>query len=349
MQSKWMIYGAYGFTGEWLAKQAVAQQMNPIIAGRDALKTKRLAIKLGLEFRTFSIEDDKTIEANLKDIDLLYNLAGPYCKSAPTLVEACLRTKTHYMDLTGDLEIYDFLYSLDRVAKESGILIMPGVGFNIIATECVAAHTAQKLSHCDTLDIVMATQAKPSKGTFKQMIALLPKGGYEIKDSSLHQCKIEKSDIIVNFPHKKRTAFKIPIGELVACYKSMEIPNIRVYYALSSFWASLAESMLYSFSKFYGKRYGKKLLSGIASTYAKGPSENSMLHDKAFVYAKASSSKDGVYAETMIKTPEPYLFTVLIALKAITKVLDSNYKGAMTPLEAFGSSFVFDVEGVEYV
>jgi short subunit dehydrogenase-like uncharacterized protein len=193
MLKKWMIYGAYGFTGELLAKTACLKGMSPVIAGRDALKTKRLALSLGLDFRIFDLNNDSKIEANLKDIDLLYNLAGPYCKSAPTLAEACLRTKTHYLDLTGDIEIYDFLYTLDNIAKENGIVIMPGAGFNTVATECVAAHTLKKLPDTSSLDIVMATQAKPSKGTFKQMIALLPKGGYEIRKGNLEQCSIEKS------------------------------------------------------------------------------------------------------------------------------------------------------------
>lgn len=343
-----MIYGAYGFTGAWLAKTATDCGLQPIIAGRNALKTKRLALRLNLDFRVFDIDDDRSVENNLKDIDLLYNLAGPYCKSAPTLVEACLRTKTHYMDLTGDLEIYDFLYSLDDVARESNILIMPGVGFNIIATECVAAHTVKKLPSCDSLDIVMATQAKPSKGTFKQMIMLLPRGGFEIKENALHQSSIQKSDLDVKFPDKNRTTFTIPIGELIACHKSLGIPNIQTHYALSSSWAMMADNMIDIIAKFSSKSYGKKVLTGFAANYAKGPSKESMLKDKAYVYAKASS-EEGIYAETMIQTPEPYYFTVLIAVEAIKRVLEGDYVGALTPVEAFGSSFIFEVEGVKYV
>lgn len=347
MQKKWMIYGAYGFTGSKLAKLAADSGMKPIIAGRDALKTKRLALSLGLEFEVFNLEDDSHIESKLKDIDLLYNLAGPYCKTAPTLVEACLRTKTHYMDLTGDIEIYDFLYSLDDVAKDNGVLIMPGVGFNIVATECVAAHTVKKLPECDSLDIVMATRAKPSKGTFKQMIALLPRGGFEIKDNTLEPSEIKKTDIEVKYPDKKRTSFLIPIGELIACHKSMKIANIRTHYALSATWAAMADTMIDIITKFSSKSYGKKVLSSFADSYAKGPSEESMLEDKSYVYARASTEL-GLYAETMIKTPEPYYFTVQIAIIAIQKVLDGDYAGALTPVEAFGSSFVFEVEGVEY-
>ncbi len=348
MQKKWMIYGAYGFTGSLLAKIAADKGFKPVLAGRDALKTKRLALSLGLDFKVFSLDEDSIIEKNLKDIDLLYNLAGPYCKTAPTMVEACLRTKTHYMDLTGDIEIYDFLYSLDKVAIENEILIMPGVGFNVIATECVAAHTVQKLSTCDHLDIVMATQAKPSKGTFKQMIALLPRGGYEIENHELKRRNIGKSDIKIKYPDKRRTPFSIPIGELIACHKSLNIANIRVHYAMSSSWVRMTETMIDIIAKFSGKNYGKKVLSNFASNYIKGPDETSMLHDKAYVYAKASSDL-GVYAETMIKTPEPYYFTALITLKVIQKVLDGEYKGALTPVEAFGSSIIFEVEGVEYV
>ena len=84
--TRWMIYGANGFTGRALAKLAEQHGERPVLAGRSAAKILPLADELGLDHVVVDLADTSGLHAALADIDLVANCAGPFSQTAAPLV-----------------------------------------------------------------------------------------------------------------------------------------------------------------------------------------------------------------------------------------------------------------------
>ena len=124
-----MIYGAYGFTGRLLAQRAVEAGTRPVLCGRSAEKVRPLARQLGLEYRIASVDQRGPLARALTGITVLLNAAGPFSQTASRLLQACLVSGSHYLDVSGELGAFEDLYRYDQAARLRGILVLPGVGF----------------------------------------------------------------------------------------------------------------------------------------------------------------------------------------------------------------------------
>mgnify|MGYP002896478858 CR=1 FL=1 len=78
-ESKLIIYGAYGYSGELMVREAIKQGIKPVVAGRIAEKLLPIANELGLEYRAFSVKD---AAGYLQDVTVLLNCAGPFSATA---------------------------------------------------------------------------------------------------------------------------------------------------------------------------------------------------------------------------------------------------------------------------
>jgi short subunit dehydrogenase-like uncharacterized protein len=134
----WMLYGAAGYTGTLIAEHARQRGHQPVLAGRSAPAVTGLAERLGLPCRELSLDDPAALVAVLAGVDLVLNAAGPFLHTAGPLAEACLRAGVHYFDIGNELQVFRALYDLDERARQAGITIMPGAGFGVIATNCLA-------------------------------------------------------------------------------------------------------------------------------------------------------------------------------------------------------------------
>ena len=122
-----LIYGASGFTGALIVDLAVKKGVKPVIAGRNEGKIKPIAEKYGLDYLVFGLDNKAEIVKNLEKFSLVLNCAGPFTRTAKPLVEACLVTKTHYLDITGEIEVFELVKSYHKKALESKIVLMPGL------------------------------------------------------------------------------------------------------------------------------------------------------------------------------------------------------------------------------
>ena len=130
-----LLYGANGYTGQLIAKQAADYGLIPIIAGRTEAKVKSLAEQLGYEYRIFDLKNLTATKEALQEVDLVVHAAGPFKYTAQPMIEACISTKTHYVDITGEIEIFELAASYDEAAKAAGIMLLPGGGFDVVPTD----------------------------------------------------------------------------------------------------------------------------------------------------------------------------------------------------------------------
>src|SRR5215510_2343459 len=173
MSGRFMIYGAAGYTGKLAAHMAEMQGLRPILAGRNEEKLRLVAEPLGFEYRVASLDEAKQLDEILHDIDVVLNMAGPFSVTASPLADACLRTGTHYLDIAGELAVFEALYNRDREARSREVMLMPGVGFIVVASDCLALHVAKQLPNVHLLRLGISRTNVLSRGSIKTILALL--------------------------------------------------------------------------------------------------------------------------------------------------------------------------------
>ena len=186
MTSKtWLIYGANGYTGELIAREAARRGLKPILAGRNRAAIEALSVELGLESRIFGLDDPKVIAAGLNDCAVVLHCAGPFSRTAKPMIEACLLTHTHYLDITGEIAVFEMAATFDAVAKLASIMLLPGVGFDVVPTDCLAAHLKAQLPTATHLALAFRGLGRTSRGTTLTGLEGMSTGGMIRRDGKL--------------------------------------------------------------------------------------------------------------------------------------------------------------------
>ncbi|HSY41621.1 MAG TPA: saccharopine dehydrogenase NADP-binding domain-containing protein, partial [Polyangia bacterium] len=140
-----LIYGANGYTGELCARRAAAEGLPTVLAGRRADVVQALATELGRPHLAFALDRPAAVDAALAGVTAVLNCAGPFSRTAAQLVAACLRAKAHYLDITGELDVLEKMAGRDEEARAAGITLLPGAGFDVVPSDCLAAHLKRRL------------------------------------------------------------------------------------------------------------------------------------------------------------------------------------------------------------
>src|SRR5439155_12152003 len=117
MQNTFLLYGANGYTGELIARYAADYGLHPILAGRREEVLKPLAEKLNYPYKVFDVNDEAALLAALKKVKLVVNAAGPFQFTAKQIIDGCLKTGVHYLDVNGDISVFEFTRKYDAAAK----------------------------------------------------------------------------------------------------------------------------------------------------------------------------------------------------------------------------------------
>src|SRR5688572_33240481 len=166
-----LIYGSYGYTGQLIVDRAIKEGLHPILAGRDEKKLHAQAKKYNLEYRAFSLEETSKLDSALQEVDAVLHCAGPFVYTFRQMAEACLRTKKHYVDISGEIPGFEALATMDAQAKEAGIMLLPGAGFDVVPSDCLAAHLKKRLPEARQFRLFLrGVGAGVSRGTAKSAI-----------------------------------------------------------------------------------------------------------------------------------------------------------------------------------
>jgi len=350
--SEWMIYGATGYTGTLVAEEAVRRGHKPLLAGRSAAKLRHLAERLGLEYAAVALDDAEALDKAVGSVELVYNAAGPFVHTSDPVLRACLQTGAHYLDITGEVPVYQNAYSYDAAARDKGIAIIPGVGFDVLPSDSLIKYVADKLPDALYLEVAVDALAGGSgagnglsAGTAKSMVELLPMvGTLERRNTKLERLPMGAGLRKVRFPHATKTVMPASWGDVEVAYRTTGIPNIKVY-------LSLPPMMMYS-ARIFGPLLINLLKIKSVRNFASrqiermlpGPSEYTREKGRSAVYVSVRNAK-GETCEAWLETLEGYQFTMVAGVRVVERVLDGNYKGALTPAQAFGADFVLEIEG----
>lgn len=350
-KSGWLIYGANGYTGTLVVEEAIRRGHRPILAGRSAEKLAPLGARFGLEVRAFPLADAAAIERALADVALVFHAAGPFVDTSAPMVAACLATRTHYLDITGEVPVFERLYRHDAAARSAGVALISGVGFDVVPTDCLALYLARKLPGATELELAIAGLDAVSPGTAKSMLDGALAGGLARRAGALVPMPFGKQGRRVRFADRERAVLPIPWGDLASAYRSTQIPDITTYMAFpsrlakgaSASWRLTSASLPLVRSLVSTLKLRDKLGSVIEQR-VQGPSEQARERATAQVWG-AVRDRDGRSVEAWLETRDGYTFTALSGVHTVERVLRDQPVGALTPALAFGPDYVLEIPG----
>jgi short subunit dehydrogenase-like uncharacterized protein len=345
MTGPWLLYGANGYTGELIARLAVARGHHPILAGRRADAVCALADALSLPRRLFDLDHPARVDAGLAGMSLVLHCAGPFSRTSTPMADACLRTGTHYLDITGEVAVFEALAARESEARERGVLLLPGVGFDVVPTDCLALHLKSRLPAARRLALGFEALGSVSHGTALTALEGLDRGGLVRRGGVLTPVPPAFRTRTIDFGQGPRKAVTIPWGDVSTAWRSTSIPDIEVYMAASPVFRLFSRASRW-FGPLLTSGWMKRLLRQQILAAPRGPSEEQRRRGRAYVWAEAED-EEGRRAVSRLVTPEGYTLTTRTALAAVEHVLEgAAAAGYQTPSSAFGADFVLGIEDV---
>jgi short subunit dehydrogenase-like uncharacterized protein len=342
MGTKWMIYGAYGYTGELIAREAVHRGLEPVLAGRNAKKLESLAGELGLEMRAFPA--DPAAAPQLDDIDVLLHCAGPFSETSGPMIEACLVSRTHYTDITGEIPVFEHTHAQHARAVDAGIVICCGVGFDVIPTDCAALKLKQLLPDAAHLALGFDSDSGISPGTFKTMIQGLGSGSAVRRYGKLIPVPLGSQQRTIDFGRGSRSAMGIPWGDVATAFYTTGIPNISTWIPMAKPVAAAARASSISRPLLSAPAVQKALRKWVEQNIS-GPDQELRTNSPAFIWGEAVNAA-GVRKTVRIQTANVYDLTVYGALEVCRRLLEEeNAPGSWTPASLFGAELVEGLPG----
>jgi len=341
-RQEWLIYGAYGYTGELILEEALDNGRHPILAGRNGAKLKTLADKHGLNYRVFTVEN--AID-NLEGAGTLINCAGPFELTSEPMMDACLERGLNYFDITGEITVFQAAHKRNDAAVKAGVIICPGVGLDIVPTDCIAAKLKDELPDASQLELAFDFGTLPSMGTAVTAIQGIGLGGMVREKGELKAVGHARYIRKVPFPNSPQWAASVPWGDVFTSQISTGIPNAVVYTALpwTVCWALKVVNPIRNCLS------GPKVQKGLTALAGKflddGPNEIARINHRTRFWGRVTT-EDGRECTCTIVAPSTYAMTaelaIAIALKSETWDGEGGY---FTASMLVGADFLTDRSG----
>jgi len=338
-----LIYGANGYTGERVARQAKQRGLAPVLAGRGAA-VEPLARQLGFESRVFPLSDPSALDRGLSGIALVLHCAGPFSRTSRPMADACLRTGAHYADITGEASVFETLAARDAEAKARGVMLLPGAGMDVMPSDCLAAHLKRRLPTAKRLVLAFTSTAGISRGTAATMIENLPKAGLVRRGGRLVRVPLAWRSRNVDFGRGPLPCATIPWGDVSTAFHSTGIPDIEVYTPMRR-GQLLGLRLLRPFVALLGTAPVQAFLKRRVRARAAGPGEMARSQGIALFWGEVEDDA-GRRAAARQLTPEGYTLTALASVAVAEKVLVGHAPaGFQTPSRAYGPDFILELPG----
>ena len=341
-----IVYGAYGYTGELIVRRCQELGVKPLLSGRNETKLKRVAEKYGFSYQVADLKADD-LDKLLTGAKVVIHAAGPFIHTSKPMVEACIRNKVHYTDITGEIAVFAQARKYDEQAKQAGVMLLPGTGFDVVPSDCLAAHLKSRMADADDLVLAFYGTGRASRGTSLTVVEGLGYGGTIREDGKLKQVPDAFDVKRFDFGPMNMTAVTIPWGDVYTAFFSTGIPNIKVYMGLpekvinSMKWSKYLGWLMRS--EFVKKRARAKIIAGKA-----GPSDEQRAKAATYLVGTVTNSAGRSLTST-IQTQEGYTLTALTAVDIALKIVSGNFKtGWQTPSLVYGKDLICDVSGSQF-
>lgn len=345
MKKKWMIYGANGYTGKLIVEQARKQGLQPILAGRSRKTIEDMAADTGFECAVFDLEDTAAVDRAVEGLSIVLHCAGPFSATSQPMIEACLKHNCHYLDITGEISVFANAERQSDEARHADIVLMPGVGFDVVPTDCLAAALVKALPAATSLMLAFESAGGMSPGTAKTSVEGLAGGGCIRKDGKLKWVPLAWKTREIPFGHAKRLAVTIPWGDVFTAYISTGVPDIEVYTSVPPS-ALMRMKRLRMVKPLLSMQWVQNMMKRRVERSVTGPEAGERQVTEMHLWGEVSSA-DGRSVSGTMTTPNGYDVTVTASLGVVEYLLENDVEGGFyTPSLLMGADYATQLPGV---
>lgn len=326
-RSQWLLYGATGYTGRRIAEWCVARGIRPVLAGRRADEVQALAARLGLAHEVFTLDNPDVIVAALRRYTSVLNCAGPFMQTWRPMIEACIVAGTHYLDITGEIEVYEGLAAHEDAARRAGIVMMPAVGFDMVPGDCLALALQQRLRDATQLDIGYSFDGTITRGSIRSALASFVGNNQVRRDHqlvALEQPLVRRFDFGPGALDPQAECMATTFGDLSIAWRTTGIANITSYLHYTPSFLALAQVA--------GEADIAKL--------PEGADDAELATHQAFLVGEVRNAA-GACRRARLVTPQVYAATFPLAGTIAQRVHEGiGRSGYQTAAGVFGADFI---------
>lgn len=339
-----ILYGSYGYTGKIIAHECKSKNLKVILAGRNKEELEKQSQETGYPYEVVDISDSVALKSLLKKGDIVIHCGGPFKHTAQAMADACLETKTHYTDITGEHQVFELLAGYDQRGKDAGITIMPGTGFDVVPSDCLALHLKNRLPSATHLQLAFTmSKGGISRGTSKSMTEGFGYGSLIRKNGKLTPIHLGEKVLEIDFGPFKTKTINIPWGDISTAWRTTGIPNIEVYTGATDKMIKSARMTKY-INWFLRLRWVKRYMLKKIDERPAGPSEEKRNSGRSFLWGKVWDDS-GKACVSQLETLSGYSLTAKTAVLIAQKILNGNFKtGYQTPAMTFGEDLIMEIE-----
>jgi short subunit dehydrogenase-like uncharacterized protein len=341
-----LIYGSYGYTGKLIVEHAVKQGLHPILAGRSEAKLRAQADEFGLEYRAFDLNDTTALNSALLEVEAVLHCAGPFSLTYKTVVQACIADGKHYVDISGEIEEFEALARMDEEARKAGVMLLPGGGFDVVPSDCLANYLSQKLPGATKLELnIMSIGSGVSRGTARSGIENMHRQGRIRRDGKIVSVPNAWRVKQVDFGRGPKSLTSVGWGDVSMAYYSTHIPNIEVYMAFPRSAVNVMRLTRWIGPVLYTRPVKNFLKWLVGMVLPPGPSRERNQNGFSLMIGEVTDGRQSVRAR--LRTPEAYHLTALTSVEIMKRILSLDLKpGFQTPGTVYGPDFILGFPGV---
>lgn len=337
-----LLYGVNGYTGQLVLEECLASGVRPVLAGRSADAVRAIAEAHQLEWRVASLDDKTALDAALAGATVVIHCAGPFSRTARPMADACLRRGVHYLDITGEIAVFESLAARHAEAQRAGVMLMPGAGFDVVPSDCLAAHLKRRMPSATSLSLAFYGGTGLSRGTATTMAENAGGPGAVRRAGRIIPVAPAWHVRTIAFDDKPRLAATIPWGDVSTAFHSTGIPDIQVYAAMPPSSVRSLRLSRYLAPVLRMPWVRRRLVAAIKARPA-GPSAESRARARAHLWGEVRDASGATMVSRLV-TPDGYTLTAKTAVLAARHVMDGRATpGFQTPSRAFGADFILEV------
>lgn len=354
MKSRIMIYGVDSFMGALASRAAMRRGISHVAAGRNIAGVAQHAAAVAKEAdnalaepRTFTLGDKARIAAQLDDVGVVVNCSPLEGGGLLSLIDACLATGTHYIDMTSERTQIAAIAAHDEMAKRANVMVMAGAGFDYAAIDAVAERLAQILRGARAVTIAVKRGA-PTLPEARRLVAALTAEGETLKNGQFVPARAGERSIEVDFGEGPEKAWLAPWrGEATGM-------RHRGTYSTMESYEVLPERAARVFAKgriamrFFRRGWGVKRLERKLSKGRLSPTSAELKNGRAAVWGEARTP-EGIRFCARLETPEAHLWSAEAAVLLARRAVQAAAKpGFQLPFAIAGAALIDEIPGTQW-
>jgi short subunit dehydrogenase-like uncharacterized protein len=241
--------------------------------------------------------------------------------------------------------VFEALAARNAEARAAGVMLLPGAGYDVVPSDCLASHLKRRLPSASHLALGMQSLSHLSRGTATTMVENIHMGGMVRQDGDLKRVPAAWKTRRIDFGTGPVKAVTIPWGDVSTAFYSTAIPNIEMYSAAS--WRMRLAARA---SRFLGWALSSSPVQGFLKKRIRagpaGPTDAQRARGASYFWGEATDAA-GKKVVSRLACPEGYTLTAQAAVAIMERVLGGKVQpGFQTPSMVFGPDFVLGLEGV---